>query len=52
MTEEEALVVLRERRDWLAARIDAKLQVGWDVTWDRREMEALTWAIRALGEHG
>lgn len=38
----EARLVLLERRNWLVARIQAKETVGWDVTWDRRERDALT----------
>lgn len=48
MSIREALIVLRERRDWLTARIAAKETVGWDVTWDRRERDALTRAIEEL----
>lgn len=38
----EARTVLRERRNWLTARIRAKESIGWDVEWDRRERDALT----------
>lgn len=48
MTTEHALLVLRERRDWLTARIAAKVSVGWDVTWDQRERDALTAVIGYL----
>lgn len=44
------LLVLIERRDWLTARIAAKESVGWDVVWDKRERDALTWAIDRLTE--
>lgn len=43
----DALVVLRERRDWLTARIAAKESVGWETEWDVRERDALS---RILGE--
>lgn len=42
------LTVLRERRDWLAARIKAKQSIGWDVEWDERERAALEWAVKQL----
>jgi hypothetical protein len=44
----EALGVLRQRRDWLTERIRAKQRVGWDVTWDVRERDALS---RVIAEH-
>lgn len=43
-----AVAVLRERRDWLNARIEAKMQVGWDIEWDQRERDALSWALERL----
>lgn len=46
----EALVVLRERRDWLSARIKAKQSIGWDVEWDTRERDALAVVLAALSE--
>lgn len=49
MTVREALIVMRERRNWLTARIAAKQSVGWDVEWDTRERDALS---RVLAEHG
>jgi len=42
------LPVLKERRDWLTARIAAKESVGWDITWDVRERNALAWAVQQL----
>lgn len=39
--EEWAWAVLEERRRWLAARIEAKKQIGWDTVWDQREHDAL-----------
>lgn len=50
MNEEEAVAILRERRDWLAEEIDHRTRVGQDATHDRRELEALTWAIRRMSE--
>lgn len=44
----EALAVLRERRNWLRERIKAKETVGWDVTWDRRECDALTTVLERM----
>lgn len=49
MTTEQALLVMRERRNWLTARIAAKNSVGWDVEWDTRERDALS---RILVEYG
>lgn len=40
--------VLVERRNWLTARIAAKESVGWDIVWDTRERDALSWAITEL----
>lgn len=45
MDAREAVQTLRERRDWMRARIEAKRSIGWDVTYDLRECEALTWAL-------
>lgn len=42
------LAVLRERRNWLTARIAAKQSVGWEIEWDVRERNALAWAIQQL----
>ena len=42
------LTVLIERRNWLTERVKAKQIVGWDVVWDIRERDALTWAINIL----
>lgn len=36
---------LRQRRDWLTARIAAKKSVGWDYSYDQDERDALTWAL-------
>lgn len=41
----EALIVLRERRDWLTERIKAKRTVGWDTQWDQRERDSLAAVI-------
>jgi hypothetical protein len=46
----EHLAVLRERHKWLAARIQAKRQVGWETQWDEREHNALAWAIEELDQ--
>lgn len=48
MISSETLTVLRERRDWLTARIEAKQSVGWDVEWDTRERDALADAVAEL----
>lgn len=42
---DEALAVLRERRNWLRARIAAKESVGWDTSWDERECDALSFVL-------
>lgn len=42
------LETLIQRRNWLRERIKAKRLVSWDVQWDEREEEALTWAIGKL----
>jgi hypothetical protein len=44
----EALVVTRQRRDWLTARIAAKQTVGWEVDWDIRERDAHNVILLAL----
>ena len=44
----EALRTLTERRNWLTARIAAKESVGWDVTWDIRERDALSRVLREM----
>lgn len=44
-THDMHLQVLRERRDWLNARITAKASVGWDIEYDERECDALTYII-------
>lgn len=46
---EDHLAVLRERRDWLFILLSAKLRAGdLQVRAERRELEALTWAISEL----
>ncbi len=42
------LTVLRERRDWLNARIGAKQSIGWETVYDQREHAALCWAVTML----
>lgn len=42
--------VLTERRDWLAAPIQAKRSVGWETIYDEREWLALTDVLQHL-EH-
>ena len=42
------LLVLQERRDWLAARIQAKKKCNWETHWDEREHSALAWAITLI----
>lgn len=37
-----------ERRDWLAARIQAKKSIGWETQYDEREHCALCWAVARL----
>lgn len=44
--------VLIERRNWLTERIKAKEIVGWDIVWDTRERDALSWAINELDKEG
>lgn len=46
MRDAEAYAVLRQRRDWLTARIAAKQSIGWDVEWDIRERDALAHVLR------
>lgn len=48
MNRDETITVLRERRNWLTARIAAKNSVGWDVEWDTRERDALSAALDLL----
>jgi len=48
MSEPDELRTLTERRDYLAARIEAKEKVGWETTYDRRELKALNWALPRL----
>lgn len=47
--EEQHYDRLRQRRDWLTARIAAKLSVGWDVEYDTAERDALAWALQQPG---
>jgi hypothetical protein len=42
---------LRQRRDWLSARIQAKRSVGWCVVYDTSERDALSWALDLLEDH-
>ena len=39
---------LRQRRDWLAQRIEAKKRVGWDIEYDTAERDALSWVLERL----
>lgn len=39
---------LRQRRDWLTQRIQAKQNVWWDITYDTAERDALSWALTLL----
>lgn len=48
MTHDEARETLRQRRDWLTARIRAKESIGWDVEWDIRERDALSVLLSEL----
>jgi hypothetical protein len=49
MTPEETHIDrLRQRRDYLTARILAKRSVGWDVEYDTAERDALSWALERL----
>ncbi len=48
MTEYDWFQTLVERRNYLAARIKAKLSVGWQVAYDERECKALTTALGKL----
>ncbi len=43
------LATIRQRRDYLTARITAKQQVGWETVWDERERDALTWVLEWFG---
>lgn len=40
---------LDQRRRWLTARIEAKRSVGWDITYDTEERDALTWLLARVG---
>lgn len=39
---------LRQRRDYLSQRIQAKRNVGWETVYDESERDALTWALMTL----
>jgi hypothetical protein len=39
---------LQQRRNWLTARIKAKESINWEVQWDVRERDSLTWALSEL----
>jgi len=39
---------LDQRCRWLTERIKAKERVGWDVTYDTSERDALAWALERL----
>jgi hypothetical protein len=45
MTNEEAILTITQRRDYLTARIEAKQKVGWEVQYDTRERDALNWLL-------
>jgi hypothetical protein len=44
----DVVETLRQRRNWLTARITAKQSIGWDVEWDTRERDALTATLTHL----
>jgi hypothetical protein len=46
----DALRVLKERRNWLTARIQAKMSVGWETAYDERERDALTTVLQSQGK--
>lgn len=48
----DAVGTLKQRRDWLTARIGAKMQVGWDIVWDERERDALALVIDVVESAG
>jgi hypothetical protein len=52
MTPADYLDRLKQRRDYLTQRIQAKANVGWDRTYDTHERDALTWAIAELERKG
>jgi hypothetical protein len=43
---------LKQRRDYLTHRIQAKINVGWNKDYDTDERDALTWAIAELERKG
>lgn len=45
---EDHLFVLDQRSRYLGERIKAKMAVGWDTGYDRRERAALLWAVGLL----
>jgi hypothetical protein len=45
---DDFIIVLDERRRWLAERIKAKKIVGWSIEWDQREHDALVQALDRL----
>lgn len=48
LTEAGFIDRLDQRCRWLTARIAAKQSVGWDVTYDTSERDALAWALPQL----
>lgn len=46
----EHIETMRQRRNWLTARIAAKVSVGWDIEWDTRERDALSWALEQFAK--
>lgn len=48
--EQDYLHALRQRRDYLSARIRAKESVEYDTEYDRRERDSLKWAVAKLEE--
>lgn len=52
MTPQEHIDRLDQRCKWLTARIKAKQSVGWEVTYDTSERDALTWALEQLRLQG
>lgn len=45
---EEAVRVLKQRRDYLKLRADAKRSLGWEFDYDERERDALTTVIAEI----
>lgn len=48
MNDPDHIETLRQRRNWLTARIKAKESVGWEVIYDTRERDALSWMLDKL----